>query len=205
MLIRVIGFFHRTLTRSLLAHAKILLHIWRQSECRFPISRRVDGQVSGSPDETLSYDGSTDIGYNISAPGTLYAGSQGSEMARMFYNTLGSTSIYDTSGNYPQPGYGLSNLGPFVDIQSTFDIDTPIFTAYWSAWDPSVQVFLPYVFAFGIGLQDYAGGTAGVPWDSTNRSWAVHDGDVGVIPIPAAAWLFGSALGLLGWMRRRTA
>ena len=27
--------------------------------------------------------------------------------------------------------------------------------------------------------------------------------DVAVIPVPAAVWLFGSALGLLGWMRRR--
>ena len=25
------------------------------------------------------------------------------------------------------------------------------------------------------------------------------------IPVPAAVWLFGSALGLLGWVRRRTA
>jgi len=27
--------------------------------------------------------------------------------------------------------------------------------------------------------------------------------NVGVVPIPAAVWLFGSALGLLGWMRRK--
>jgi hypothetical protein len=27
--------------------------------------------------------------------------------------------------------------------------------------------------------------------------------DIAPIPVPAAAWLFGSALGLLGWMRRR--
>jgi hypothetical protein len=25
------------------------------------------------------------------------------------------------------------------------------------------------------------------------------------IPIPATAWLFGSALGLLGWLRRKAA
>ena len=28
---------------------------------------------------------------------------------------------------------------------------------------------------------------------------------VGVVPIPAAVWLFGSALGALGWMRRKVA
>jgi len=34
--------------------------------------------------------------------------------------------------------------------------------------------------------------------------WVGGTPTVGVIPIPAAAWLFGSALGLLGWVRRRT-
>lgn len=30
-------------------------------------------------------------------------------------------------------------------------------------------------------------------------------GQIRVVPVPAAVWLFGSALGLLAWMRRRTA
>jgi hypothetical protein len=29
------------------------------------------------------------------------------------------------------------------------------------------------------------------------------DGGFSAVPIPAAVWLFGSALGLLGWIRRR--
>lgn len=29
--------------------------------------------------------------------------------------------------------------------------------------------------------------------------------DVNVVPVPAAVWMLGSALGVLGWMRRRTA
>lgn len=37
-------------------------------------------------------------------------------------------------------------------------------------------------------------------------AWAVHSGNVGAAaPEPAAAWLFCSALGLLGWIRRRRA
>jgi hypothetical protein len=36
-------------------------------------------------------------------------------------------------------------------------------------------------------------------------AWAVRDGDIGVVPIPAAVWLFGSALGVMGWMRRKAA
>jgi hypothetical protein len=33
-------------------------------------------------------------------------------------------------------------------------------------------------------------------------AWAVHNGDVAV-PIPVVAWLLGSTLGLLAWVRRK--
>jgi hypothetical protein len=36
--------------------------------------------------------------------------------------------------------------------------------------------------------------------------WAVHDGDIGAVPIPAALWLFGSGLlGLVGMAKRKAA
>jgi hypothetical protein len=38
--------------------------------------------------------------------------------------------------------------------------------------------------------------------NSRVSAWAVRDGDVAAVP--AAAWLFGSTLGLLGWMRRKS-
>ena len=39
---------------------------------------------------------------------------------------------------------------------------------------------------------------------STFYAWAVHDGDVGAVPVPAAVWLFGSGLlALIGVARRK--
>jgi len=41
----------------------------------------------------------------------------------------------------------------------------------------------------------------------SQAGWGVENVrmDVQVVPVPAAVWLFGSALGLLGWMRRKAA
>ncbi len=39
--------------------------------------------------------------------------------------------------------------------------------------------------------------------DSPGAPFQVLSASFGVVPIPAAVWLFGSALGLLGWIRRK--
>jgi hypothetical protein len=62
-------------------------------------------------------------------------------------------------------------------------------------------------------ITEYDGATTTVSGDTitiSNINQAVTSGQsftyqIQVIPVPAAAWLFGSALGLLGWARRRAA
>ena len=113
----------------------------------------------------------------------------------MFYETLGNTAVYDTSGmptGCVPPDYCLTNTGPFSNLQSYI---------YWSATE-----YAPYntigawYFDFSQGIQrDYDKPFSG-------QAWAVHSDDVGtaVVPNPAAVWLFGSGLaGLIGIARRR--
>ncbi len=56
-------------------------------------------------------------------------------------------------------------------------------------WDPTFTFF----------TADFIGQTA-----NNSMVFATLD-SVAPVPVPAAVWLFGSALGLLGWMRRKTA
>jgi hypothetical protein len=59
---------------------------------------------------------------------------------------------------------------------------------------------------FGFDSQNYVRKTYGEPYDSAELGysvWAVASGDIAVVPIPAAAWLLASAVGLLAWLKRR--
>lgn len=131
----------------------------------------------------------TDCGYNVD----MATG----EMAHMFYGTLGNRAYYSTSGVGPQLGWGLSNTGPFSNIQ--YELEAGL---YWSDTEYSVDTSRALAFSFLYGLQGDDGK------HRTDYAWAVHDGDVGtlVVPLPAAFWLFGSGvMGLLGVMRKRSA
>ena len=115
-----------------------------------------------------------------------------SEMAHMFYTTLGDKAIYDTSGN-PQAGYGLTNTGPFSNVQSY---------VYWSATEYAPRTSYAWHLSTDGGYQSY-----GIEAFSF-YAWAVHAGDAGAsaVPVPAAVWLFSSGLlGLVGMSGKRRA
>lgn len=148
--------------------------------------------VNGSSfNYSLSYNGSTDRGYNQSEQGTAYAGSTGSEMAHLFYNTLDNKGYCTPSSIYPsctvQSGWGLSNRGPFSNLQPNL---------YWSGTTYAPNPRLAWLFNFGFGRQDHFNKSNGL------YAWAVSPGDA-VVPVPAAVWLFGSALGVMGLLRRK--
>ena len=114
-------------------------------------------------------DGSSDFGRNISRQGTIYAGTTASEMAHLFYSTLGNVSDYAPDGTFDGGCSGqpcLTNTGPFTNVQ---------IRPYWYGVDyepPSGSL----VSAFAISPASLSQG--GVPKDTPDYAWAVRDGDV---------------------------
>ncbi|WP_297528291.1 hypothetical protein [Thiohalobacter sp.] len=161
------------------------------SDWRLPTLSPINGSAF---DDNFAYDGRTDSGYNITAPGSAHPGSTASEMAHLFYNTLGNTGWYDTSGNTTgctAPDYCLTNTGPFANIQPS---------NYWSGLEYASNTNRAWDFGF------YDGNQLTYLKSFTRYAWAVRPGDVSAVPLPAAVWLFGTGLmGLFGaGVRRRT-
>ncbi|QOJ31217.1 MAG: VPLPA-CTERM sorting domain-containing protein [Gammaproteobacteria bacterium] len=105
----------------------------------------------------------------------------GSEMGHLFYGELGgvgSQSIVTTHN---------ANYSLFSNVQPS---------NYWSG---TVYAPAPGSFAwdinFGYGDQNYNLQVYAF------HAWAVRPGDI--VPVPAAVWLFGSAMGVFAMVRRR--
>ena len=109
----------------------------------------------------------------------------GSEMGNLFYNVLGgvANTSFTTTHNV--------NYDLFSNIETKF---------YWSGTEFAPAAHLAWAFNFHNGRQLNGIRTSPV------FAWAVQSGDVGVVPVPAAVWLFGSGLiGLIAVARRKSA
>jgi hypothetical protein len=149
-------------------------------------------------DSFTSYSGG-DCGYNV-----VSTGAQASELASLFYATLGNLAAYTTSGalctTYSAPCPRWQNTSPFSNLGSS--------NFYWYGQSTTTDGSgfdngLPAAYAWYFGPSG-----AQRPQDQTGsfyNAWAVFDGDIqaAVVPVPAAAWLLGSALGVLGLAKRR--
>lgn len=128
---------------------------------------------------------STDWGFNFVT----------SEMGSLYYSTLGNAGAESSSGSQNScgvnsaPYWCLTNTGPFSNLSGD---------GYWSGEENVAYSSTAWSFDFGGGLQSAEHKSVNI-----QHAWAVLDGDIAAVPIPATVWLFGSALGLMGWMRRK--
>lgn len=167
-------------------------HMTWQSAMNWAVALDINGytgwrlpELSGTLNTTFAYTG-TDYGHNVNTAN--------SELAHMFYVTLGNLAYFDTSGSGPQSGWGLTNTAYFTNMQSF---------GYWSGTEfapgPSGAAWL---FVTSNGFQ-FLGDKSGELY-----AVAVRLGDVlaaQAVPEPGTLGLLLAALGVGAVVRRRRA
>jgi len=124
----------------------------------------------------------TDCGFNVDTAT--------SEMAHMYFVTLGNLANPHHDAPDQPPGLGLTNTGPFQNLRAFH---------YWSALPYAPEPSHSWNFIYNVGYQGK------FDMDIPAYAWPVHDGDVPAVPEPGTFAL--ALLGLLavaagGRMRR---
>jgi len=141
---------------------------------------RLPTMTVANPNSNSSYNGSTDWGYNV--PGSS------SEMASLFYNTLGNKAYYNTSGA-AQAGYGLTNAGSFQNMQSNY---------YWLGTEYAPNPNYAWFFGTLNGGQ-----FANYKNNLQLYALAVRPGDVSPAPEPETYLMLLMGLGVVAGLSRR--
>ena len=145
-----------------------------------------------APNTTFSFTGGTEFGANVrtTSGGTVY-----SEMASLWYDTLGNKSYCPPSNascsgdGFPQPGWGLTNTGDFQNLQS-WD--------YWFGLEYAPDTDYAWKFGTEYGAQGFGYKTANL------QVLAVRPGDVlAPIPEPETYALMLAGLVVVGAAARR--
>lgn len=143
-----------------------------------------------------SYNGAADQGYNVVSPNA--------ELSYMFYVNLGLHGLYNTDGTQRSDNgvFGNGNLfeldegGNVVGGADMGLVKNLQNREYWLKTNEGP--------AFNWIFNVYSGYQGILSNENQLYAWAVHDGDVAAVPIPAAGYLFGSVI--FGfWRTRRTA
>ncbi len=164
------------------------------------------------------------FGLNQVDYGPAGAGLDGSLTAFTFSGISGQTATWEATTTW----YNSVNLNPTAANTRLLMTVTGLGATPWTTDLTSVGLDDTGTFGvLGAVVDNSAGLDFTLLWSieaDTGSGWQsiqsvlqhnTHDGDsvssiatgfysVATVPVPAAVWLFGSAIGLLGWMRRKT-
>lgn len=154
---------------------------------------------------SAKFDGTSNCGWNVlttdpsdgAAANDLSALTIYSEIASLYFDTLGNRSVFDTNGNVVKSNGNLENAGPFTNIQHA---NTP--DRYWLGIEDAATNRV-WSFAFGPGLQQT------VQQNLSLNAMLVMDGDVAslnatsAIPEPDVVVMMGLGLLLLGFLSHK--
>ena len=154
------------------------------------------GPVNGSSfNYNFSFDGSTDLGYNITSPL--------SELAYMYYANLGLKGSRSPTGAFALD-FGLWGNGTYNGTDTSFFdqrdlglINNLVAYVYWTGLEYVPNPLDAWYFTTG------AGGQFASTKEADYFAWAVRPGDVAAIPEPSTYVLMLAGLGMLGFALRR--